>query len=74
MARQFSVHYASMNFARLIWKQNCLMLIPHADTVGRYCLNKLACHNSSSVYFVIYMTDKQVPVIYPGCFCKKLDA
>ena len=50
------------------------MLIPHADMVGRYCLNKLACHNSSSVYFVFYMTDKQVPIVYPGCFCKKIEA
>lgn len=74
MAKTFGAHYSTLSCARMMWRKNCLVLVPHADSAGRYCLNKQACHSSSSVYFVFYITNRNVPTVYPGCFCSKQEA
>ncbi len=42
MAKTFDVNYAGMEVSRLYWYSNCLVMVPLANSSGRYCLNKQA--------------------------------
>lgn len=71
MVKSFDAHYAHMEISRLYWYENGLVLVPLGNESGRYCLNKLACHTSSTVRFILRLNHLDVPIAIPQCFCAK---